>query len=385
LPISQLYLSDSKNGLKVIGQDIKVKSNESTLISTIIQKRSLGIFFNTTETGAAVDKNVTGFPVLIRLNSANFDFANAQVDGSDIVFKSGNGQILLHEIERWDISEKKAEIWVKVDTIFGNNSTQGIEMAWGDTEQVVAREENRIFDTTTGFQGVWHLGDEGSTTFNDATVNNYDGSSNSNECPSVKDGLIGKGCFFNGTSQFITMPNTSDSKLNFPENGYYTISAWVLIDSLDGKSHCIVSKGFEQYFLRATYISTNLLNTAPLWEFVEFTDIEKWKTSNTQISVKQWTHLVGVHQGTQQLLYCNGVLVDSTFDKWQNAMTRNTSNDLLIGRFAETVVVPIPEGYCYFKGGIDEIRICNVAQPPEWIKLCYMNQGVNDQLVRFSK
>jgi hypothetical protein len=181
------------------------------------------------------------------------------------------------------------------------------------------------------------------------------------------------------------MPKTSNSKLNFPENGYYTVSAWVLLDTLDGKSHCIVSKGYEQYYLRSTYISTTLPYTTPLWEFVEFSDIDKWKTSTIQLSAKQWTLLVGVHQGTRQLLYCNGVLVDSTTDKWQNAVSRDTNNNLTLGRFAESVVLPIVEGYCYFKGGIDEVRICNIAQAPEWVKLCYMNQGADDKLVRFSK
>jgi hypothetical protein len=382
LPV--LYLSDNKSDLKMINHDIPVRSNESTLISTVVFKPSLKILLNTTVTGAAVDKEVFDFPILIRLNRANFNFANAQSDGSDVVFKSGNGRILPYEIEKWDVSEMRAEIWVKVDTIHGNDSLQSIEMFWGDTGQTIAHNSNSVFDTAAGYQGVWHLGDGVNTTFRDVTVNNYDGTSNSNESPSVKGSMIGNGCYFNGESQYITMLNTSNSKLNFPENGYYTVSAWVLLDTLDGNSHCIVSKGFEQYYLRSTYISINLPHTTPLWEFVEFSDVDKWKTSTAQLSIKQWTLLVGVHQGTRQLLYCNGVLVDSTTDKWQNAVSRNTKNDLTLGKFAESVVLPKAEGYCYFNGGIDEVRICNIAQSSEWVKLCYMNQCADDKLVRFS-
>ncbi len=380
-----LYLSDKKSELRVIGSDIPVRSNETTLISTVVPKRSLQVSLNTTATGAAVNKNVVDFPVLIRLNSNNFNFENTLPDGSDLLFKSATGKILSHEIERWNLSEKQAEIWVKVDTVFGNDSLQSIELSWGDTGQTTTENSNPVFDTASGYQGVWHLGDNSSAQFKDVTVNGYNGMSNSNESPAVKAGMIGSGCFFNGTTQYITMSNTSNSKLNFQENGYYTVSAWVLLDTLDGKSHCIVSKGFEQYYLRSTYISTTLPYTTPLWEFVEFSDVDKWKTSTTQLSVRQWTLLVGVHQGTRQLLYCNGALVDSITDKWQNAVTRNTKNDLIIGRFTESVVLPIVEGYCYFKGGIDEVRICNIALSPEWVKLCYMNQGVDDKLVRFSK
>jgi hypothetical protein len=332
-----------------------------------------------------VDKQVFDFPVLIRLNSTNFSFEHTKTDGSDLVFKSGNGAVLPYEIEKWDLNGKRAEIWVKADTVFGNDSLQSIEMSWGDTGKTATQKGKPVFDTAAGYQGVWHLGDNGTATFKDVTVNGYNGSSNSNESPSIKAGMIGSGCFFNGTTQYITMPNTSNSKLNFPENGYYTVSAWVLLDTLDGKSHCIVSKGFEQYYLRSTYISTTLPYTTPLWEFVEFGDVDKWKTSTTSLSAKQWTLLVGVHQGTRQQLYCNGVLVDSTTDKWVNVVSRNTKNDLMIGRFAESVVLPTIEGYCYFKGCIDEVRICNIAQSPDWVKLCYMNQGADDKLVRFRK
>jgi hypothetical protein len=381
LPV--LYFANGTNQ-KVIDHDILVRSNQSTLICTVVPKKTIQIVLNTTVTGAAVDKNVVGFPVLIRLNSINFNFENTKAGGSDLVFRSGNGTRLSHEIERWSFTEKRAEIWVKVDTIFGSDSLQSIEMSWGDTNQSVPQNGKPVFDTATGYQGVWHLGD-GSGTFKDATVNEYYGFSNSNELPSVKDGVIGNGCFFNGTTQYISMPNSSNSKLNFPENGYYTVSAWVLLDTLDGKSHCIVSKGFEQYYLRSTYISTTLPYTTPLWEFVEFSDVDKWKTSTIPLSAKQWTLLVGVHQGARQLLYCNGVLVDSTTANWLNTVSRDTNNNLTIGRFAETVALPISEGYCYFKGGIDEVRICNIAQTSEWIKLCYMNQGADDKLVRFIK
>lgn len=380
-----LYLSDRKNIVKTIDHDILVRSNQSTVISTVIKNPSIKIILNTTAAGAGIDKNVFNFPVLIRLNSTNFAFENTSANGSNLVFKSGAGRTLPYEIECWDAAGKRAEIWVNVDTIRGDDSLQSIEMSWSDSSQSVVKQGIPVFDTAAGFQGVWHLNDESGNTFNDATINHYNGASNSNENLSVNDGVIGKGCYFNGTTQYITMSNTSNSKLNLPENGYYTVSAWVLLDTLDGKSHCIISKGFEQYYLRSTYISTTLPYTTPLWEFVEFSDVDKWKTSTTQLSAKQWTLIVGVHQGTKQLLYCNGVLVDSTIDKWQNAVSRNTKNDLTLGRFAESVVLPVAEGYCYFKGGIDEVRICNIAQSPEWVKLCYVNQGADDKLVRFSK
>jgi hypothetical protein len=182
------------------------------------------------------------------------------------------------------------------------------------------------------------------------------------------------------------MNNTAESKINFPQNGYYSVSAWVYLDTIDIKSRCILSKGYEQYYLRSSSFSVDVIIPSPLWEFVEFNGEDKvWEVTNSPVTEKrQWVHLVGVRNGTQQYLYCNGVLVDSTIDKWPSGIAdRKSSNDLNIGRFAEAVKIPFDQGFCYFKGSIDEVRIISTAVNPEWIRLCYMNQKSEDRLVVF--
>jgi len=116
---------------------------------------------------------------------------------------------------------------------------------------------------------------------------------------------------------------------------------------------------------------------------VEFSEADKWQASNTPATQQEWTLLTAVRDGERQLLYCNGVPVDSTMDTWTNTVSRNTSNNLTIGRFANPVLVPIIEGYCYFKGGIDEVRIISAAQNADWVRLCYMNQRPDDRLVEW--
>jgi hypothetical protein len=185
---------------------------------------------------------------------------------------------------------------------------------------------------------------------------------------------------------YITIPGTKDGKLNFPQDGNYTICAWALLDTSDGTSHCIVSKGYEQYYLRSTYINTTGRSEVPLWEFVEFADVNgqgNWRPSTFPAECRQWSLLVGVRKGTRQLLYCNGVLVDSTTDIWKNAVSRSTFNDLSIGRFSSPVSIPTPDGFCHFKGSIDEVRILNAPQSADWVRLCYMNQRPDNRLVVF--
>jgi hypothetical protein len=366
----------------ILQNDIMIAAGETVSITNPLWKYSREILLNTTSAGAGVNDNIKNFPVLIRLNDGNFDFSQTQNDGGDIMFTKGGRTSLPFEIERWDATANRAEIWVTIDTVFGNNSSQSITMLWGNPVTSSQSKQGGVFDTASGYQGVWHLGDAVGDSVRDATANRYYGVSSGAVSPSTAEGIIGNCRVFKGT-EYITMPNTANSKLNFSENGYYSVSAWVYLDTSDGVSHCIVSKGYEQYYLRSTYISMSVSTMSPLWEFVEFSETIKWQASNTSASVKQWVLLTGVRQGSTQLLYCNGVLVDSTVDVWNNAVSRNTTNDLTLGSFAKSVTVPISEGYCYFKGGIDEVRILNTAQSADWVKLCYMNQRSDDRLVVF--
>ncbi|HMA64192.1 MAG TPA: DUF2341 domain-containing protein, partial [Chitinispirillaceae bacterium] len=285
-----------------------------------------------------------------------------------------------HAIERWDAVRKVAEIWVNVDTVYGNNQLQSIAMYWGNPS-VQLQQSMSVFDTLNGFQGVWHLGDSSNSILTDATDNGYNGLSPDSASVKIDEGVIGSSRYFDG-NDYITMPSTAQSRLSFDEGTTYSVSAWVRLDTFDNASHCIVSKGFEQYYLRSTYVSMNILSSIPLWEFVEFSETNKWQSLNSPVSAKTWALITGVRQGAVQKLYCNGLLVDSTVDVWKNTVSRNTANDLFIGRFASPVTLPLVEGHCYFKGSIDEVRIMSKAQSSDWIRLCYMNQRPDDKLVR---
>jgi hypothetical protein len=379
-----ISVDTSSKETKIVQNNIVVNSGNVTIVDNVEKSAHVDIVLNTAQDGAGILGDLFNFPVLVRLNSTNFNFKLAKNNGIDLLFTRQDKITLPFEVERWDATEELAEIWVKIDTIYGNNSTQSITMSWGTTEQSELTGSAVTFDTAAGFQGVWHLGEAVGGMYNDATVNKYHGISSDTSLPETSEGMIGNCAVFNGKTDFITMPNTADSKLNFPESGSYTVCAWARIDTLDGTSHCIVSKGFEQYYLRSTYISLTSRST-PLWEFVEFSSTDKWQTLNTQATEKEWAFLVCIRDGKKQYLYCNGVLVDSTVELWPNVANRNTGNDLYIGRFAEEVNIPLEEGIFYFKGGIDEVRIMNKVEKLDWIKLCYMNQKKDDRLVDFKK
>ncbi|MBN2037277.1 MAG: DUF2341 domain-containing protein [Chitinispirillaceae bacterium] len=373
------YSSTNSPVSTIIRYDVAVNSGDTAVVVNPGWKHAQRLVLNTSATGADVAGIVYGFPVLVRLTGANFDFSQAQTGGADLRYTKQDNTFLPIEIERWDSLDRTAEIWVNVDTVFGGNDSQYLTMYWGNPDASSTSSSTAVFDTAAGFQGVWHLNEYGNDIALDATANRYDGNAYHMSGASSTPGAIGNARAFDGDSSYITMPNTASGKLNFPEDGYFTVSAWVYADTADYVYRTIVAKGYQQYFLWITYIPSN----KPLWEFGNFSETDNWHTSNTPVTEKQWMLLTGVRQGSAQYLYCNGELVadKSTIFSW--GLSRDTSNDFTIGRFFKEATFPSNFGYCYFKGKIDEVSVSRGARSGDWIRLSYMNQRNDDKLVQF--
>jgi hypothetical protein len=339
------------------------------------------IHLNTTATGANVSGTLMDFPVLVRLSASNFNFNQARSGGVDIRFTKSNGSPLPSEIELWDSANNAAAIWVKVDTVLGNNATQSILMYWGaSTGSATPSLSNSaaVFDTAAGFQGVWHLDQAASAAASDATQNHYNGTA-SGTSPQPVDGAIGIAQQFNGTSNFIEMKGTATGKLDFPQNGAYSVSAWVYIDALDTNQRFILGKGHEQYLFQQRIIDND--TAAKEWEFAEYAGTSGWQISRAVPVAKMWKYLMGVRRGMSQYLYIDGELADITITVYDpaNATTRVTTNDFFMGK-----TPPLPaENPNYFKGMLDEVRAQSVACSADWIKLCYMNQKEPDALLKW--
>lgn len=376
LPVLCLGQKNSTEKI-VIRNDVSVISNTTTVVHNWEWSYNRQIILNTSVSGAGIKENVYDFPVLIRLTSEIFDFSQAQSFGGDIRFTTSRGTPLFHEIEQWDSVNRSAAIWVKVDTVYGNNNLQSIMMYWGNPGATDASNSTGVFDTTAGYQGVWHFGDAAGSADRDATVNGFNGTSPDTSRPLVTEGVAGMGRLFNGANNYITMPNTAGSKLNFQENGNFTISAWASIDTFNGVPHVVVAKGYDQYFIRSTGA-----NTAPLWNFAQLGANNNWQACTTSAADRKWTFVTGVRQGNRQLLYYNGVLVDSTPNTFASAsFSRNMSSDISIGGYLKPA--NSTDGYCFFKGSVDEVRMISATQSPDWVLLCYMNQRLDDRLVVF--
>jgi hypothetical protein len=223
-----------------------------------------------------------------------------------------------------------------------------------------------VFDSANDFQAVWHLSDPEEDSIRDATANRYHGVSPDTARPSVTEGMIGNARAFDGTDDFIAMPHTSNGSLNFPQNGHYSLSIWVRSESSIDTPQTIVSKGKYEYFIWVNLSS---------WQFAEYLDETGWSIAGQEAIPAQWVLVTGVRNGTEQYLYVNGEPVDSSTIV-SSDLPRETGSDCIIGRAHDS------DGSTPFNGFIDEIRIESTARDSDWIRLCYMNQRLDDKLVR---
>lgn len=337
---------------------------------------SQAILLNTTSTGSNVSANVLNFPVLLRINPSNFEgFSNVQPGGKDIRFAKTNGAKLNYEIERWrdfDNDADSAEIWIKIDTVYGNNKTQTFLMYWGKSDAADSSNSKAVFDTANGFVGVWHLDETGNS-----SVDGYAGSTyNAGHCQGTNlsagsevSAVIGRGqTLVNGSSQYLTVKAAAEPK--FDITSAITVSAWINVTSWTTAWQAIVTKGDGAWRLhRNNGNGTLIFNCNGLATNASIIGSTTLSTgSNT------WYYATGVYNSTDSKLYMylNGKS-DATPLTATGSIGTNDYN-VMIGENAQMTGR-------YFNGSVDEVRVEKTGRDSNWVKLCYENQKTNQTLV----
>lgn len=357
----------------VLRYNIAVIPGSTTKVFMPLWNYSRKLHLNTTASGAGISSNVIGFPALVRLTSDNFTFDDAGNNGEDIRFTKANGTLLPHEIERWDPVAELADVWVRIDTIFGNDSLHYITMKWGNAETTGQSNSAAVFDTADGFEGVWHLSGTSGLLELDATYHHYDATPMGAVVPSDTTGVIGTAKKFDGTSGYLDMQNTASSSMNFAENDFFTISAWVKLDADSTPFQAIVYKGTYQWALET--------DPENFWEFNDYRDSTGWTRNRFTVAKHTWKYLTGVRAGAKQYLYVDGTCVDSLptlYTPTSGIWPRNTASNVQLSHCADGT-----QGERFLDGAIDETIVSGVARSSDWIKLCYMNQKSRDLLFVF--
>jgi hypothetical protein len=363
-----LYYEAPNSGAvpQLITSGLVVAASDTAVVLFNGWQYSLRMVLNTSVSGAGVAGTVTQFPILVRLTKANFNFARAQRDGADIRFATMSGASLPYEIERWDSTNGAAEIWVKIDTIYGNNSSQAIRMYFGNPSASSASSGASVFDTASGFRAVYHM-----SSFNDATANGYNGS---NFGSSDTAGLIGVSKEFHGKDS-IVIP----SRMGTP--GVLTISAWANLYVRDSAGAEVVSLN-DAAVIRVDDIGnpTSPSGTKGSYHWGSNRNDYYITSSGQTLANTGWHYLVYTIDtvARQQVL---------TIDGTKKYITSYTPGIFYSPNGKSTYIGAHGNDWGFrengfsFIGAIDEVRICGVARSADWIALCYMNQKPADALV----
>jgi hypothetical protein len=331
--------------------------------------RAKRIYFNSTATGANIAGDIYDFPVFLSLDTTTFDFGTALAHGEDIRFSNAEGKPLAYEIEEWNSGEKRAAVWVRIDTVFGNSLNRYILMTWGERAASSLSSGAAVFDTAEGFVGVWHLGDAVSGAqgeIKDATANNLDGQGgggSKDSLPVLIPGLSGLAQSYNGHSSYVRVHDAEalhiDSSL--------TVSFWVYYRKIAADNQRFISKdGDWSVKENANRPQFTIGDTAYL-------------VADTALSQNSWYFITVVAQrldgAVTATMYVNGKETGSyetTFPLYVSGR-RVMDDHLYFGQQGNKAF--------FLAGILDEIRIHRSVLSADEIKLMYESQRPGSRFV----
>lgn len=199
-----------------------------------------------------------------------------------------------------------------------------------------------------------------------------DGSGNGNNgtvhgSPVCTSGSSGSAYRFNGTTDYIVVPNAS----SFPSSAI-TTSFWINREgnTINGRWENILSKeySFQNYAETGSSNCTNCVSFG-LWKGSSGIWSANYTSSNS-LAATGWIHFTFTFDNTTRVAksYINGVLVATVNESDSSTYVRTSSNSLYIGRNGSAAVY-------YLKGLLDEVRVYNRALSDTEIQQLYSNNS----------
>jgi hypothetical protein len=339
---------------------------------------SKSITVNTKASGANLAAPVTKFPVLVRLTHENGGDVvyYSKGRGADIRFTKADGVTRLHhQIDAWDSAAHTAALWVLLDTVKANDSTQSIKLFWNKTAVADSSNGSKVFDTANGYASVWHLGTTNAgadTATRPNSIAGRFGAKATNFAPGYRSpyGVIGLADTLTGgsssgpTSYLAINEGTPSTYYNFGA-GQFTFSGWFNATTVDNFARLMSlvsddgTSGTNRLFL--SFNGGNIIGR-------QYADGGSRATnSTTPMPTGTWNHLaMTITRGTSDTtrLYLDGALIQQTLI---TQLFPDAARDYVrIGR--DNINPTSDQSY---NGKVDEARLSHVARTADVIKLSY--------------
>jgi hypothetical protein len=336
-------------------------------------RHSARITLNTTATGAALAESVADFPLLIRLTQGELDFSQTAPDGADLRFSKPDGTPLVYQIDHWDAAARTAALWVLLDTVRPDDSTQSIRMHWGKPGAASLSNGPAVFGRA-GYAAVWHLEEEGAGTGTPGLYRNSAADADHGlDSLSTTDrgGVIGHGHYV-ATGEYIRVPAASAA---LKPAGDFAISAWVKATATDSGGGEIASMGNDYGIRVFPNGELHVFNyNLPKGDSTTF----RYTTTGKNLLDGKWHLVAGVFKGTHIDTYVDGIFTGGS-DFPRGVRRYDGGPDFFIGHHGNQ------EGSFDFTGHLDEVRVIPALPTAAWMKLAYATQRPGASVLSFTR
>jgi biopolymer transport protein ExbB len=308
---------------------------------------------DTSEINGAVGESV----LLIRLFDANFPFATASQDGSDIRVVASDGKTVLpHQIESYDNLLNEAYLWVKVPDLKGG-AKQSLYIYSGNQAPTAAEKVADVFGENVS--AVYHFAERGGAP--------ADATSHGNKAETVAtpaDGsIIGNGLRLTGSAP-VSIP--SSPSLAWTAGRSLGVSLWVKPTALQPNA-VIFSRSEGDRSFRLL-----LDQGVPMVEIKDGGTIVRSQAGNP-VASGTWNHLAVSAENGGLSLYLNG----EPYASASGTIPALEAPIVLGGADAQGTSAAA------FAGDLDELRISKAALSAGDVKLASINQGTSASAQKF--
>jgi hypothetical protein len=336
------------------------------------------VVLNTSATGANVGETVYDFPTLVRFKPAD-RIVSLYSRREQIQFAKPDGTVLPYAFEAWDSLADSALVWVRMDTLWGNNDSQYVVLTNDDSTWISDTSSSAaVFSAGNGFAGVWHLDEKGTgkaDEYRDATANanhGQGGAASANGVPQqYPAGIIGQAQFFDGVDDHIDCGDGASLDITGES---LTLTAWIGFQDTTRPQGIVTKAGWYDGYRVLVDPNSN-----PGMEVnFELTGVDNHRVvTDGKLDLYMWYHMACTYDGAKMRVYINGVADPMVYDR--TGPVAHSVERLWLGHGAPVV----GQWFSYpFFGVMDEVQICSVGRSAGWIKLCYQNQRPSTTLTR---
>jgi hypothetical protein len=331
------------------------------------------ITVDTSAAGLNTTTPVSKYPLALKLDATNFDFASATATGADLRFTKPDGTPVPHAVESFDKVAQNALVWVLIDSVPPGRTEPLLMMHWGDQQATDMGDTKKVFDMADGFVGVWHLNEPGSTTaggYKDSSSHGAHGSGKNLNAGAKVPGILGSGTkLVHDQQQWIQIDHKD--VFNQTVTGI-TISIWALATSFPNTYETIMSKGDTSWTLQHEG-SGEKFEPCVLPTITPETPDHRCVVSKATVATNKWFHFTVVYQQPTITLYIDGQL-DGTRSEgiWQTG-----PHPIGLGNQTQF------NGNRYWDGILDEARVMTGARSADWVKLDFGTQKSEPTAVKY--